>query len=503
MQNGTRQISPKYECFSFPLFDITTKHPSRKMSIFNEKVRNTKILQRLRSSPAPITESKTIATSMSVNGCGMSEHWDRATQMLASQPSLVSHQILRSALRHRPPVSVVRSLLTLNPAAAVASDPPSALQVAVQNYCSVAVIECLLQAWPQALSYRSSSKGSMDLLEYARRFRPKEPDLLRLLKLPIDYWTTRKEDPDDVSSDARGSGKSPPVTYPNETERVDPQPSLVEISSTSNDSDSGSSGDEDLIANGKASTRSLLGAEPLLRSVRWASPIKTVSPSSKKQAVAPEIDYEELANVKIICLAVLRGHRRLNSQLKLLMEEKGQIEARKGTEKDEESLKKLREETAGLFEQKTREQLKTQLIALDMEARHRLALAETRLKQEVDRHIRTENEQVKIFQQRLEQVEQQLFLQQHEQQLKRFAAQKRRTTASSCGTSLFFLDSIDQEPQPIVFASPPSAVIANDEDDDVRSLLTEDSFVLRRKHLSKSVTKKSLRTQLRLLLCQL
>ena len=94
------------------------------------------------------------------------EHWNRAAQVLAARPSLMTQHVLLLVLKNRPPAHVVDFMLSLNPRAAdVPKEGPSPLQVAVRYNASVQVIKIVIQACPLALV---ATHSGYDPLMYAK-----------------------------------------------------------------------------------------------------------------------------------------------------------------------------------------------------------------------------------------------------------------------------------------------------------------------------------------------
>lgn len=80
------------------------------------------------------------------------QQWCKATEMLQSNPNLMTGGIFSLALKHRPPVHIVQFMLQLNPKAASIPDTgPTPLQIAVKYGCNAAVIRTIIEACPFAL----------------------------------------------------------------------------------------------------------------------------------------------------------------------------------------------------------------------------------------------------------------------------------------------------------------------------------------------------------------
>jgi hypothetical protein len=100
------------------------------------------------------------------------EQWVQASYVLRDNPSLMTPRVLMTALKSRPPVHVVRFMLSVNPkAAGIPKLGPTPLQVAVQNKASLEVVETILEACPFALC-ATNPKHAEDPLSYASKFFP-------------------------------------------------------------------------------------------------------------------------------------------------------------------------------------------------------------------------------------------------------------------------------------------------------------------------------------------
>lgn len=437
-----------------------------------------------KSSDSTKKTSNRVTRSPHISEARAAERWKKASENLAAKPSLITHEVLCSALRHRPPLQVVKSLLVLNPSAPVCFDRkgPTALLVALQSGCSVEVVKVLLRTWPQALIH-PSAEGKDEPLEFVKKHRSNERELMLLLSLPIRYWEEARQIGEDY--DIATSSPTPKLACisPSSTEDLSPisvklSPSSTSASSTSavlsssnnklaedspvpslfsddssysskssNTTEESSKSEQWKIANGKKGKRPddgdtqetyLLGATPLPRSVTWASPLACVSPSPLKedsgilattqwtakleatrkklmQTVAMskhnnsnqrvQTPKNELDNVKIICLAVLRGHRKLQAKVNELTDKS--ISSSTGTSDDWQAL---RDEILQTADENTHELLKAQLIALDMKSKHFRAIEEQRRQRDWQDRKKDYDERLLQLQRRVQSLEEHLFL---------------------------------------------------------------------------------------------
>ena len=218
--------------------------------------------------------------------------WQKAYTMLESNPNLMTGGILAMALRRRAPLKLICFMLKLNPeAASIPKKGPSPLQIAVQSQCSTEVIEELVKVCPFALV--ATNPGShLDPLSYAKRFRPAEDDLIRLLSHPVNHWITRKHHK-DLNGELLSVVRSyKPVHRDPKHPAISKEivPPFLRYTCGSN---------EDV-----ADT-----SYPLV--------------SDRDERNSPSVHHDpgvhhdpsEINNVKLICLATLKGHKRLNLQM--------------------------------------------------------------------------------------------------------------------------------------------------------------------------------------------
>jgi hypothetical protein len=342
--------------------------------------------------------------------------WKRCTQMLSTHPALMTNEILCMALEHRPPLHIVQCMLQLNPEAAFLPESGlSALQVAVQSHCSVNVVECLIRAYPLALvktnannDIDSRNSCHLDPLSYAKRFRSQETDLIQLLRLPLRHWMH----PDNISlagfSSVSGSSSPPtgnlaasilakfqPTSKSSVKHKEAENECRVTTVSSFDDCSEATPvtenhGERATVASlletksRPGSPEGTLGAVPRSCSGQWAFPLTSIlaeggksSPSSINTPSTKVEDPNELANIKVICLAVIRGHERLSAQLKSLAEAE-----EKRQQSDLKHLNALQEDMLKKVDQRLKEQLKSQLIVLDsteQQMRARVGRLERRL----------------------------------------------------------------------------------------------------------------------------
>lgn len=228
------------------------------------------------------------------------------------------------ALKRRAPIYLVRFMLKVNPeAASIPKQGPSPLQIALQSSCTVDVVKALVDVCPFALVV--TNPGSyLDPLSYAKRFRPSETELIRLLSLPFNHWIELNE---------QGAG-----------------------SCIQNQEDVSSSGDSISSKNlpqlvPSSLTRNHLGASKLASS-----------------------DPTELNNIKLICLSVLKGHKRPTREMLDVQRQVNKIESTVSSAVKSVATTTRRQLQATDIKEivqiaKIREQQKiaqTQLIALEM-----------------------------------------------------------------------------------------------------------------------------------------
>ena len=273
-----------------------------------------------------------------------------------------------------------------------------------------------------------------------------------------------------------------------------------------------------------------LGAVPRTSSVRWASPLTNFlrthhTFSSASPETTPSVDPEELANMKVICLTALRGHRRLSEQVKLLAEHIQEEEV----QQHKQHLDELQEAIFRKVDKSLEEQLKAQLIAMNMNEKYlraRVRRLERRVVHKVSQKQQEWNRQfwdervhsvVKMSQKRLlqdvdkrlDQMEDRFTLGQQQKKKCREPATVRSVSSLSPRVGYYALEekagrrhphrkppqalvnrSSEAMPNPVVFSSPYCVEINREESEDVRSLLTEESFKSRKDESKKSPIEK-------------
>jgi hypothetical protein len=213
--------------------------------------------------------------------------WQKAYSMLQNNPKLMTSNVLHMALKRRAPIQLVRFMLELNPGAAlVPRHGPSPLQVAVKSLCGLDVVQVILEKCPCALVV--TNPGSyLDPLSYAKRFRSTETDLINLLGLPISHWTET------------GAGHSD----------ANQRPVVSTI---------------DSVHRGTPASPIRIPRHPFMRTNPPHQVIPTRS-SSLPKAKGNFSETLEMNNIKLISLAVLKGHKRLTKEMSLVSQQVARI----------------------------------------------------------------------------------------------------------------------------------------------------------------------------------
>ena len=211
--------------------------------------------------------------------------WQKAYAMLERNPSLMT------------PLNLIRFMLKLNPeAASIPKKGPSPLQIAVQSQCSTEVIKELIKVCPFALV--ATNPGShLDPLSYAKRFRPAETDLIRLLSHPVTHWISGQDQncsSSDLLSAVHSYKSVQRASKPSDETNTTTMPLFLRYACGSS---------EDAADTGY----------PL------------VSDRYKGSDSSADHDLIELNNVKLMCLATLKGHKRLNLQVLALQSQLAQV----------------------------------------------------------------------------------------------------------------------------------------------------------------------------------
>ncbi|CAB9527273.1 expressed unknown protein [Seminavis robusta] len=197
------------------------------------------------------------AFSLNIPTSYYDKRWIKAASLMRTDPSLVTGNILISALKNKAPINAIKFFLSVNPkAAGIPKEGPTPLQVAVQHNASKEVIRELIVACPFALIVTTSAEW-LDPLSYARRYRSSETDLIALLSRPLGSWIHPNHSDGAVhkKADARATSA-----------RTVPAPAMQFL--------------------------------------------KKAKQSEKTSLFSAE-DKEELQNVKQLCLSVMKGQKRL------------------------------------------------------------------------------------------------------------------------------------------------------------------------------------------------
>lgn len=345
----------------------------------------------------------------------LQQSWRKAIRVLRANPSLMTRAILSLALKQRPPVYVVDWMLRLNPDAAAAppSDKsPSPLFVAVQEGCSVAVVETVLRACPKALVSRPSG-SKWDPVAMANRERPEEKDLLALLHRPISYWLEAGNEndkdysspneeinnwprlgaqkkkttvviPEVVVSNKKGLDQvrqklvmSPPKASPRLGIEKRETAALILTPETNKPSQ-------------RQAIPSLLHrTRPLGTTLPTPSPVPPLprtseasqsyisSPASSAQSSWTAAERQEMENIKFLCLALLKAHRRLLETQHQQRDDApdNKVRSSRGSPSTTHLDESERQALLRAMEERQEEQNRICLIALDMKEKSIRALA--------------------------------------------------------------------------------------------------------------------------------
>lgn len=249
------------------------------------------MIQASNLSPAFTNQVSFLEQSKSIS----KEDWQKATDMFHNKPSLMTSTILRLTLRHRPPANLVRLILSVNPeAAAPPKQGPTALQIAIQQNCSVDVIKELIAVCPVA-----TNPGSyLDPLSYARRFRPDEPELIELLTRPLSHWMANKNL--SITSTKPKEIKEPSYSY-----GPTPKPAL------------------------KQSAQSL---------VRFPTYAVT---KTKAYPDYSAVESLEMKNLKLICVSLLKKHKHLWKEMQSMQTDFLQLLSKSNDSNSESTLESM------------------------------------------------------------------------------------------------------------------------------------------------------------------
>jgi len=436
------------------------------------------------------------------------EQWQKAYSMLENNPSLMTGGILVLALKRRAPVNLIRFMLKLNPdAASIPKKGPSPLQIALQSQCPIEVVKELVQACPFALV--ATNPGShLDPLSYAKRFRPKESDLILLLSHPVSYWIPEKNQNGETATVKYSYKRSPPPPPP-------PTPSKK--------------------------TGSASSIPPFLRYPCGtdATAVAASALTGSYEKVYSAMDPTELNNVKLICLATLKGHKRLSREMLTVQNQIDEVATASSAAFESASsfaqeqvqwadiTKALQSQSVSVLEKvrvQQQEVARTQLVALEMKEqamRAHIRKMEHRILETVQKYKDESAESLEIrlnavveglqsrlsvFSRRIDSIENRVHetpqpivvLPESPQRSKRQKKKKTKKKSYPSETNVWknaaivspesftyrevpTFDTFDDDseddgsPMPFVFATPFKKIPG--EEEDARSLLTDDSFV--------------------------
>jgi hypothetical protein len=140
---------------------------------------------------SPVGPNELISPLSLLNITGRDD-WRGVYETFRKNPTKLTSTFLIMILKHRPPVSLVTFMLNVNPnAASIPKQGPSALQIAVQRHCSIEVVKELIKACPFAL-IAINPGTNYDPLSYAKCFRSDEKELIDLLSLPVHHFLMMK-----------------------------------------------------------------------------------------------------------------------------------------------------------------------------------------------------------------------------------------------------------------------------------------------------------------------
>lgn len=282
-----------------------------------------------------------------LSSANCADEWSKAFNMLSRNPKLLNAQILHAALTRQAPPRLISFMIEINPSvASIPKHGPTPLQVALANGSPVEVIAILVQACPFALVEKDDG-SDLDPLSYAKKFRSDERELIHLLSHPIKFWF--QGDPEysiDVPNKSayseattalsNKSGKTIATTSTNL-----PYKSTETIATCGLSPIKRSSSTEKVDGRKCMSTlREPMGnwnvrvdpvdAHKVLKGGSWEDsasfltnyacgfdsvPSVTVEPQAMRPVKNNTDDPMELKNVKLICMSVLKGHKRLTKNM--------------------------------------------------------------------------------------------------------------------------------------------------------------------------------------------
>jgi hypothetical protein len=318
------------------------------------------------------------ASLLSLSRVFADTHWQKSKALLYSNPSLMTYHMLCLALKHHASVDVIASMIQINPTvASVPKQGLSPLQVAVQSSCNVEIIRVVIQACPLAL-IKTNPESRWDPLSYAKRFRANEPELLSLLSRPLSDWLT--------STNTPPAYQPSPVTESQSTARSDVTIPLLRSANTRTQRPTKKIFSK---LQQPAATRpwpmSLLNSSPVnsmrsfcdatesaMAQLREENPCTyRTAPFASDKSTTDHFSAGrlEMENLKMLCLAVLKSQRKLIIDFQTLISDREES-GLKGT--DPSSSPSVaqpfpRDATAlRAWQETSTRHFRTQLIALDM-----------------------------------------------------------------------------------------------------------------------------------------
>lgn len=266
------------------------------------------------------------------------QQWENAVTVLKANPSLMTADILKLALHNRPPLSIIKFMVGLNPnAAGVPRSGPSALQIAVRHHASLEVVEEIIRACPYALF---TGNGTYDPLTYAKIWRREDEDLIKMLERPISYWISGEESPptSPVSSTSRGKAQQ----QKRGVRLKQPNAGRTSASST---------------------TPSRIPDPPA--SPDHSNQIQPPPPSAlKSPSRLTKDEKRELSNIKLITAAIVKSQKK---QMAEAENDKRDMDAKLMTLAKSEAL--ARRDMVKFVDERVKKSCKAHLVAIDMKER--------------------------------------------------------------------------------------------------------------------------------------
>lgn len=409
------------------------------------------------SPPPPETNSSSVATLLQ-------HSWRQAIQALRTNPRLMTAAILSLALRQRPPLYVVEWMLRLNPhAASVPTTGPTPLMVAVQAQCALPVVEAVLLACPLALVARPPGQR-MDPLTHAKKFRSSETDLVELLSRPLCHWMGEKEETKQ-SKPVRDNYKV--TTEPTKQAPASaPERHVLGIVPPSSLRYGRNQATEHPIPSILHRTRPIVTKPPPDKHKTSKTPTAVTPLTPGPRGALTGVERQELDNVKYLCAALLKAHRRqLHHQ-----QQASADQSSSSTTLDEAERQALMK----AMDERQQEQARICLIALDMKERAIQGMAR-RMEERLQALAKSEDPVLtrNLRSSYVHLYKRFLGLEEELHDLKQTALSI--TTPSTAG-AVFCETSVDPLPpeRPVTVE-----YMADDDQDDTRSLLSAESFVYR------------------------